>query len=90
LAEAADERPPVTNVLASVDDSLDVANVIVGAMLGAQSSRPSGGRDERASINVRHAWLAETRPHPQDHATAEVSDQRLTFQLPQPGNGLLQ
>jgi len=91
LAEAAGERPPVTNVLAFVDDSLDVANVIVGAMLGAQSSRPSWGRrDERASINVRHAWLAETTPHPQDHATAEVSDQRLTFQLPQPGNGLLQ
>jgi len=64
LAEGAGERPPVTNVLASFDDSLDVANVIVGAMLGAQSSRPSWGRrDERASINVRHAWLAETRPH---------------------------
>jgi len=43
LAEAADEKPPVTNVLASVDDSLDVANVIVGAVLGAPSSRPSAG-----------------------------------------------
>jgi hypothetical protein len=58
LAEAADKRPPVTNVLASVDDSLDVANVIVGAMLGAQSSRPSGGAATNAhrSMSVTRGW----------------------------------
>jgi hypothetical protein len=54
LAEAADEKPPVTSVLASGYDSLDVANVFVGAVLGAPS-KPSlyRRRDERASIKYQ-------------------------------------
>jgi hypothetical protein len=56
LAEAADERPPVTSLLASIDDSLDVANVLVGAVLGAPSKPSlSRRRDERASINASYA-----------------------------------
>jgi len=57
LAEAADERPPVTSLLASIDDSLDVANVFVGAGLGAPS-KPSLDRPRRTRIDQCQSRVA--------------------------------